>query len=74
MQSIYRKVKDGKANKIITCNKNKGNIRIWPKKIPGTEKGRKHKKLAIRNNELIGEGSGTQKSLNFCIARSQKTK
>ena len=43
-------------------------------KIPGTEKGRKCKKLGIGNNEHVGEGSGTQKSLNFCIARSQKTK
>ena len=60
MQSVYRKVKDGKANKRKTWNKNKGNIRIWPAKIPGTEKGRKHKKLGIGNNEYVGEGSRTQ--------------
>ena len=69
MHSVYRKVKDGKANKRRTCNKNKGNMT----KIPGTEKGRNHKKLGIGNNEHVGEGSGTQKSLNFCIARSQKS-
>ena len=72
MQSVYRKVKDGKSNKRKTCNKNKENMRIWPAKFPGTEKGRKHKKLGIGNNEHVGEGSGTQKSLNFYIVRSQK--
>jgi len=39
-----------------------------------TKKGQKHKMLGIGSNELVGEGSGTQKNLNFCIARSQKTK
>ena len=47
VQPVYRKVKDGKANKRRTCNKNKGNIRIWQTKTTGTEKGRKHKKLSI---------------------------
>ena len=36
-------------------------------------KGWKHKKMGIGSNEHVGEGSGTQKILNFCIARSQKS-
>ena len=32
-----------------------------------TQKGRKHKKLGMGSNEHVGEGSGTQKNLNFCI-------
>ena len=39
-----------------------------------TKKGRKHKKLGIRSNEHVEEGSGTQKNVNFCIARSQNKK
>ena len=39
-----------------------------------TKKGRKHKKLGIWSNEHVGESSWTQKNVNFCIARSQKTK
>ena len=37
-----------------------------------TKKGRKHKKLGIWSNGHVGESSGTQKNLNFCIARNQK--
>ena len=39
-----------------------------------TKKGRKHKKLGIGSNEHVGESSGIQKNVNFCIVRSQKTK
>jgi len=68
VQLAYRKVKDGKANKRRTCNKNKGNMT----KIPGTEKGRNHKKLGIGNNEHVGEGSGTQKCLKFVLWEVRK--
>ena len=41
-------------------------------KIPGTEKGRNHKKLGIGNNEHVGEGSGTQKCLKFVLWEVRK--